>query len=158
MIIFLDIDGVLNPCGMNRRSDWPDAEEHIIHTRNGPFSLLLSKQLGQRLDALPATIFWTTTWEQEAYKIGEIIGLDRDYLPLGGGWKRAAVEHTLKNNPGSPFIWIDDDEADYWNESFVTERFKQPSLFIQPKLHLGLQQSDMDDIEEFIQLHKNTRT
>lgn len=159
MIIFLDIDGVLNPFGFNRRSEWSDATAHDVPTRMGTFNLLLSKELGQKLAGLPATILWTTTWQSEAPKVGEIVGINADFLSLGDEWKLGAIVKYIHHTP-SPFVWVDDDEVDEWNKHRLDRIFDDPyhpRLYVRPDPSVGITKQEFKDIEEFVHEHKDSR-
>lgn len=152
MIIFLDIDGVLNPFGFNRDSEWDDAEEHIIEG----FSLLLSRELGGRLASLPATIIWATTWQEDAWRIGEIVDINADHLELGPGWKQAAILSFLQDTP-SPFVWIDDDEVDDWSSRTLEGNFPNiPKLLISPDPSVGITKREFEEIKSFVLDNQNT--
>jgi hypothetical protein len=119
--LFLDIDGVMNPYpGMGKMSHWPDFQNYDLDlwvSRNGlttseDYSLRLSRLMGDALNELPVEIWWCTTWEDHAYKVGNIVGIDADYLRLGPGWKRAAVEYTIEHDP-RPFVWFEDEPGQY---------------------------------------------
>ena len=155
MIIFLDIDGVLNPFGFQRTSDFDDATLHTIDSRLGSYELLLSPTLGARLSGLDAEILWTTTWEQEAYKIGDIVGIEADYLSLGLDWKYGAVRRTIRERR-EPFIWIDDDAIDGTQQRNIEAEFPDiPGLFVRTEPNTGLTWNELATIEAFIEEHRS---
>lgn len=157
MIIFLDIDGVLNALGGKRSSDWPDAKKHEVLYDGQHIELWLSRELGDRLASLPATIVWVTTWQDEAWKVGDIVGINAAYLPLGKGWKLHAVGEYLGRAP-APFVWIDDYEVDDWSESTLRDVYPDlPMLLVSPASHSGITRSQLDDIERFVLDNQSTK-
>lgn len=117
-VLFLDIDGVLNAGGWlpsKPDTDWPDLELHRVECSGHKYPLYLSKEMGSMLAALDVEIRWLTTWADEGYKVGDIIGLPENlevaafptfrYSP----WKWHAVRDFVQIEPGRPFVWIDDE-------------------------------------------------
>lgn len=159
MLIFLDIDGVLNALGRRQVIDhvWPDNFDTHVTNSSGTFQLTLSKQLAKRLTDLPATILWTTTWESEAFLVGDRVGIHADWLELGPGWKLAAVADQLRKTP-VPYVWLDDTDADPWNESLIRGEFPElPALIIPPKATYGVTPGEMEEVERFVNKYKDAR-
>jgi hypothetical protein len=87
-LLFLDVDGPLLPFGEN-----PQREPRYA----APDSRLaqLSPQTGLRLAALPCTLVWATTWEDEANtEIAPRIGLPT--LPVVN-WPESSEEHDRQD-------------------------------------------------------------
>jgi hypothetical protein len=114
-LLFLDVDGPLLPFG-----EGPQREpEYAV-----PDSRLarLSPQTGLQLTALPCTLVWATTWEDEANtEISPRLGLPT--LPVVN-WPDPSDDHARqdqwfglcwKTRPlltwaaGRPFAWVDDE-------------------------------------------------
>ena len=110
--VFLDIDGVLNEFG--GKNVWGDVERHRLSPfGEGPFLLDLSKKQAQGVKALGGQIIWTTTWQDESWMVGEIVGIDAPFLDLERpGWKRQSVETFLRHNT-RPFVWFEDETGPY---------------------------------------------
>lgn len=114
-VIFLDIDGVLNSFGGFDR--WGDDEEHWIAPSIGggqKYLITCSPRMGEAINSLGCDIWWVTTWQTEAYLVGDIIGVKGEVLDLDAapGWKRTAVENFLGKTP-RPFLWFEDDDSSY---------------------------------------------
>lgn len=136
-LLFLDVDGPLNPFRLIDRRDTVPApseggfayQKHHLYPRGFPDGLpvLLSPGLGEALVALSAHVdlAWATTWEDEANSIvAPLVGLPQ--LPVvfwppsprewvlfprhRGSWK---TKHLLawvdEWHPGRRWAWVDDE-------------------------------------------------
>ena len=122
-ILFLDVDGPLNPWD-NKLTQRP--EGYVTHrtrpantvwadTRNKPLRVWLNPLHGPELLKLSYELVWATTWVGEANVwIGPHVGLPQ--LPVvefpNGGlkgqihWK---TRHLIEYADGRPFVWVDDE-------------------------------------------------
>lgn len=125
-ILYLDVDGVLNPDG--KRQDgraWDDLKKHRIvipysDVQGGKYNVWLSPSMGAALAALPVELRYLTSWGKWApVAIGPHIGLPSgmpvvgDYLRTFDDpkppWKADAVKAQVAVER-RPFIWIDDED------------------------------------------------
>lgn len=126
-ILFLDVDGVLNPFESIRNPP----EGYTLHrmTPTGfpsGLKVLLNHGHGAKLLELPVDIVWGTTWEEEANEwIGPHIGLpDLPVVEFGASPKRSdsrthwKTEKLIEYADGRPFIWLDD-ECTTWDRQFI---------------------------------------
>ncbi|GAA2258023.1 hypothetical protein GCM10010232_55270 [Streptomyces amakusaensis] len=118
-LLFLDVDGVLNPADPHPRADF-DA-----HTLLG-FRVLLSPRHGDWLHELAQVyeLCWATTWEEDANThIAPALGLPplpvvrfAGYRPQPGDPRVPLMElfsgakwaPLLRHADGRPFAWLDD--------------------------------------------------
>lgn len=115
-IIFLDVDGVLNPQN-DDNSDW--SFEPLVSSEG--FPLLLSREMAAALWSISTDIRWATSWahtEDSANPdIGAFFGWPKLPTPMigfprqfgnGSLWVKVAVVRDELANPGPPVVWIDD--------------------------------------------------
>ncbi|NBH07131.1 hypothetical protein GTY80_28325 [Amycolatopsis sp. SID8362] len=116
-LLFLDIDGTLLPFGAA-------GDSHLDRLDPGT---------GPRLAALPCTLVWATTWENEANtELAPRLGLSP--LPVVR-WPDPSAEHEHEDRwfglhwktrslvawaAGRPFIWVDDELTDADREWVAT--------------------------------------
>jgi hypothetical protein len=130
--------------------DFDDFVVHQVETLGVVWPLRLSKKMGARLAALDVEIRWLTTWSWDAVKVAQIIGLPTD-LPVVAEygvssplrWKWQAVQRFLSEEPGRPYIWIDDD-------ALVEVRTATNHLHIEPNPTKGITFDDFKQIDEFL--------
>lgn len=168
-IIFLDIDGVLNAFGAKARGDdildefkiWGDEKLYDIEK----FTLNMSKKRAEAILSLDADIVWCTTWQQNARFVGDILGIEADFLPLDQRyieftldepgrfimvkWKRAAVEKYLRNNP-RPFIWMEDDPSVSGTDNHTPFDHLHPGFIVNPHPAFGLTPEHIEDIRNWM--------
>ncbi|MEV2222641.1 HAD domain-containing protein [Nocardia vinacea] len=132
-LLFLDVDGPLNPFDAKRTQRPAGYETHRLlppswqarqremypYRRVKPLRLWLNPAHGPALIALAGRfdLVWATTWEHEANQyIGPVIGLprlpvvewqtDKKFGPDGTFFKTAEL---VAYAAGRPFAWVDDD-------------------------------------------------
>jgi hypothetical protein len=148
-LLFLDVDGVLNPFAVGPRFVPPGFAEHSIRG----YRVLLTPRHGDWLKPLGGRfeLVWATTWEEQAnVEIGPRIGLPR--LPVvlfgeaarRGFWKVPAVDSFARERP---LAWIDDDfdrEADEWARHRLA-----PTLLLRSDPGVGLARRHIKALESF---------
>lgn len=129
-IIFLDIDGVLNPFAEPRYLKPLGFSQHNILSleNNRKYKVWLNPLHGEWLKSLNAELMWATTWNHDAYRIGTRIGLPElrtatsETFTIEQGDPRFSGpcgEFRLKSKAiaelagNRPFIWIDDDHESH---------------------------------------------
>jgi hypothetical protein len=155
-LLFLDVDGPLLPFGEN-----PQREPRYA----APDSRLaqLSPQTGLRLAALPCTLVWATTWEDEANtEIAPRIGLPT--LPVVN-WPESSEEHdrqdqwfglcwktrTLVNwAAGRSFAWVDDEITDA-DRDWVSTHHHGQALLHHVQSFRGLTDEDYAALDKWLQ-------
>lgn len=156
-IIYLDVDGVLNPCkGKNPLKHWKDYRKYQTNPET-TLKIWLSKELGEQLKRLPAELVWATTWEHYANEwISPILGLPElrvlPFLPdrkdvIKNSGKRTVVSSDSKDNA---IVWIDDclgpDDFAWINDRSLS----YPTLGVKPKPSVGLTKTHLNQIEQFL--------
>lgn len=163
-LLFLDVDGVLNPYAMTGPAPgaYGDFEEHEARG----FVLRLSRAMGRRLAQLPAELCWATTWADT---------IDRDVSPycgLPGGlrvaawppadgpealvnWKLVQIRRLVESEV-RPFVWVDDDalswpgpdgaDAYAWSAGLAL-----PHLLLSPDPAKGLTEEEIGRIAGFLE-------
>ncbi|MBR7833113.1 hypothetical protein KDL01_07550 [Actinospica durhamensis] len=168
-ILFLDVDGPLNPFAAKptrrpagyvthrlRPAGWT---EHSFYGRPRALRVWLNPDHGAALAGLPVELVWATTWEHDANRlIGPQIGLPR--LPVvewpskeradadGLFWK---TRHLAEYAAGRPFAWVDDQisPADW---RWCAERYPAPSLLQPIDPRFGLREKDFAAIARWAAL------
>lgn len=133
----LDIDGVINACGVTDfKARWP--EEEWMITRLGPdgpdgqtYPFRVAPSVRDFIGEMFASgvdIRWHTTWQEGAEVAAEYLGLPtfpvlpapefRDYRYRsgsgpGGWWKLPSAARLFAEEPERPWIWTDDDIVFY---------------------------------------------
>lgn len=160
-VIFLDIDGVLNP-----QVQW-DREECLT----SPTLRLTAARLAlaQELDSL-GQVVWASSWSiDQTFHLGSAIGLPADTpsvnftqkredalktawqswkVPFVEGWLRR--QERMKERRYQAVVWIDDDlyeDADAWADASRT-----PTLLIRTDPASGLTASDVARVRSFLVL------
>jgi hypothetical protein len=153
---FLDVDGVLLPFG----GDPPPGSRHGAAV---PHPARLRPDTGPRLAALPCTLVWATTWQQDANtEIAPRLGLPDlpvvnwpDPAPahhseerwLGLCWKtRTLVDWAA----GQPFAWVDDEITDA-DRDWVTTHHPGPALLHRTEPSRGLTDHDFAVLDAWLQ-------
>jgi len=123
-VLFTDVDGVINilvrPQFVEKYQVWPTVMEG---TANG-YIIQWSPEMIEALNQLVADFdldhLWLTTWRADAApKIGAMVGFgsESDFLPWFRGFsdysslrgKVLALIEWAQENPGTPFVFIDDE-------------------------------------------------
>lgn len=141
-IVFLDIDGVLNPIRGLAHLPWRFEPQFRSSFESGGYSLDLSREMGKAILDLDCDVRWLTSWGHYACIIGEHMGWDK--LPVVATrdseqpyWKVLAVKKEL-SVPGPPLVWMDDD-ANLLTSSFGQDNDPHNRLkIICPKDGTGL--------------------
>jgi hypothetical protein len=121
-ILFLDVDGVLNPEPVTSGRRPEGYQTHRmrpsgwVNPRVKPLKVWLNPAHGAALLSLPCALVWATAWEHEANEwIAPHIGLPKlPVVTFGTGdrphpnmhWKTADL---VRYTAGCPFAWLDDE-------------------------------------------------
>lgn len=161
-ILFLDVDGVLNPFRANRpNKHWPDYRKHTVRVPDGrSYRMWFSPELGQRLTGLAAhldvKVVWATSWAP--WVESHVVPLA--HLPSGlavlpypdsarddrsDTGKLAEVAAYAGRRPA---IWVDDDIGP--NDRAWAEGRSAPTLVLRPLPTVGLRSVDLDAIAIFV--------
>lgn len=162
-LLFLDVDGVLNPDSRSSGHRPPGYETHRMrpsgfdHPRQKPLRVWLNPAHGEWLKSLPVELVWATTWEDEANEwIGPHLGLPN--LPV--------VHFTRKLQPrvnlvyfktadlvayaaGHPFAWLDD-EIMRADGDYVTRHHHGASLLVQVSPFVGLTEDHVQHLRVWL--------
>lgn len=167
-VIYLDVDGVLNPDTKKQRSkQWSDYKKYDAHIAfGGKYRIWLSVEMGQTLLAVAtkhdAEIVWSTTWNNEAnHHIAPVVGFpelrvvnyDENAYSFGNSGKLPFVsaDAGTKN-----VVWIDD-YLGYADKLWAHERHNgiateaYPTLAIKPISSIGLTKNHIEIIDEFFE-------
>jgi hypothetical protein len=177
-VLFLDVDGPLNPYAAKptrrppgyvthrmRPASWIASQPHgrprpTRYTR--PLRVWLNPAHGPALLALPAELVWATTWQHEANEwIAPAIGLpelpvvewppqsDHKQSPDGLFWKtRPLIDYAA----GRPFAWVDDQlTAADWR--WCAEHHPAPTLLLPIDPARGLTDGDVAALTRWTYLH-----
>lgn len=160
-MLYLDVDGVLNP---DRDSDaWPDFDNRSISVDYGDglivsFEMRLSRQMGLAVsEAAKGQITWHTIFNQNDTANRLISRLGWDFVPgalrcvesdnAPTWWK---LDVMKEHNPAPGFVWIDDDLFDA--PEAVTWARERGGLCISPQPDVGLTRDQVtlmaDHLEE----------
>jgi hypothetical protein len=154
-LLFLDVDGPLLPFGEDPQQREPRYAADSRLARLNP-------QIGLRLAALPCTLVWATTWEDEANtEIALRIGLPT--LPVVK-WPESSDEHdredqwfglcwktrTLVNwADGRPFAWVDDEITDA-DRNWVSAHHRGRALLHHVQSFRGLTNEDFAALDRWL--------
>ncbi|MCY9783737.1 hypothetical protein KIK06_07510 [Nocardiopsis sp. EMB25] len=152
-LLFVDVDGPLNPYARSRRSAYRDGYRKW---RANGFEVLLKHGHGAALTALPYELVWATTWGHEAnVHIAPRIGLPKlpvCEFPVTGNHApglHAKTPGIVEYAGGRPFAWVDDeitradrDWADMWHPGPVLLHRADPAR--------GLTAKDFEVLAEWV--------
>jgi hypothetical protein len=151
-LLFLDVDGPLNPYAAARPNPLPGYRARPVPGTLPvrPWRLWLNPAHGPALLRLGFDICWATAWMSEANRhIGRVLGLpELDFVDFGADlcrerpdgvhWKTAAVvEHAA----GRPFIWVDD-ELSVLDDLYVDAHSPAPTALHHVDPRVGLRPED----------------
>jgi hypothetical protein len=166
-IIYLDVDGVLNPDTYNgRHKYWSDYKRYDVEiVFGGKYRIWLSADMCQTLLSVAkkhdAEIAWSTTWNNDAnHCISPIVG----FPELRVVYYDTINDNDIQNCGKLPYVsadvgsknavWIDD-YLGYADMVWVNERHngivisQYPTLAIKPESSIGLTQDHIDQIDRF---------
>lgn len=168
-LLFLDVDGPLNPYAANPSRRPQGYDTHRMRPRGWsaaqsyrPLRVWLNPDHGPALLALPFDLVWATTWKQDANTwISPVLGLpelpvaDFDQataLPDPPGWRglirsercyhkktRALVDYAA----GRPFAWVDDEPTDR-DRDWIAQHHPAPALVHVVVARRGLLDADFE--------------
>jgi hypothetical protein len=163
-LLFLDVDGPLNPWAANKNRRPVGYETHrmrpsgwTVEETRKPLRVWLNPSHGSYLLGLPFELVWATTWGREANEwIGPHIGLPElpvvewdlsrrpasDRLEGGVYWK---TPQLVEYAAGRPFAWVDDEITED-DRVFVAEHHPGAALLQWISPRLGLIDSDVHDL------------
>lgn len=149
-LLFVDIDGPLNPYLANPRSARRD--EYVVSRLNG-IQVRLHPTHGPTLLDLPFNLVWASTWEHDANLwIAPALGLpqlpvcefpDTGTTPAGLYFKTPTIVEYAANHP---FAWIDDEITDTDRE-WVAQRHEGPALLRWVDPAIGLESTDFEALQ-----------
>lgn len=165
-VIFLDVDGVLNP-NLDENPDW---DFDALVSSEG-FPLLLAPAMAAALWAISTDIRWATTWAHTEDKanpdIGAFFGWPTLPTPmigyprrLGGGsmWAKVQVVKDELANPGPPVVWIDDNLGELMCLPQARSEAFDPHgrlILCEPDSADGLTRKDLDHIRVRLAIRGN---
>lgn len=120
--VYCDVDGVLN---LNPRVHSYTHKERIVRqlpliNRSVSLNLRFKKDILDELNELPLSIYWLSTWNNDALRIFKKLGLEleqhvvpykihlQELLFGKQAGKYATLRRETEKTPKSPFIWADD--------------------------------------------------
>lgn len=179
---YQDIDGCLNATFNARkwRQEYEEEDEYLfgecegvaeaLYGRDGlldpqgpaNFRMKWNSRLVDALNAMDVELVWTTTWRNDAFRVGLLMGLTNKNVrvlhPKSGWsefpsiyWKYEAIVAEQKNNP-SPFIWIDDEIVDLPAPA-IARIVALGGLMICPDAAFGMTPSQVEMMNEYIASH-----
>ena len=153
-LLFLDVDGPLNPYAANptKRPEGYETFRFFAGTwqwgKRG-LRVWLNPEHGKHLLALPFDLVWGTTWESQANEyIGPAIGLPElpvVHFPLTEGTKIPAL---VRYADGRPFAWVDD-EITAADLVYAEATTTAPHLLRTISPRLGLRENDFGLLREW---------
>jgi HAD domain in Swiss Army Knife RNA repair proteins len=154
-LLFLDVDGPLLPFG----SDCVPEPQRTVAV---PHLGRLRPETGPRLAALPCTLVWATTWQEDANtEIAPRIGLPR--LPLVI-WPEPTEAHEREDRwlglcwktrtlvswaAGRPFAWVDDEITDA-DRDWASAHHPGPALLHHVEASRGLTDKDFAALDAWL--------
>ncbi len=177
-LLILDFDGVVNILGGRRATERHAAAlGHIVRTEleceGAYYPVLYSRELVRRINASVvasgAGFVWLTTWNEcSLSSINPALGLhgsdwirwdsrsgrsptasdDERSLARAGAKYRAVIAH-IEEDP-RPFVWVDDEAADEFDERDFRELQPDAMLAIAPDPSVGISAVELASIEGFL--------
>lgn len=161
-LLFLDVDGPLNPWAANPNRRPEGYETHRMrpsgwkNPRQKPLRVWLNPSHGPALLGLPFDLVWGTTWCAEANEwIAPNIGLPP--LPFVD-WPEVHAKRDdgtyfktwdlVTYAAGRPFAWVDDEISDR-DRAYVERHHRGPALLHQVSPRLGLLAADFEALAEW---------
>lgn len=150
-VLFLDIDGVLAPFEHRQPEMVP------ISVGGWQGTVLVSPPVLDKIRVMHETglieVRWLTSWDEDApdlFAPATGLGAYTGYPEPSTGagyWKENVVRTHAAS--GRPFIWVDDEMADYPSCDQFAIEVAGHGLFVAPDPRTGLAMSDLDAIETF---------
>ena len=156
-LIILDVDGTVSPLG--DKSPWKDAE----NLPGSVYDILVSREMGRRLEALPGRRVWLSDWGWKANaSVAPCLGWEQPIpafsRPLRNRdawdvdqdhWWKLAAARDLVEEFRVPFVWADDHLKDNPEVKRWAQRSGLPHLLLRPDSRVGLTPSDLTRMEAF---------
>jgi len=154
-LLFLDVDGVLNPEPVSSGRRPAGFETHRMrpsgwaNPRVKPLRVWLNPEHGRQLLDLPVELVWGTTWEHEANEwISPHVGLPQlPFVKFDSGTPGPGVLATYA--AGRPFAWLDDELRVEHDGKWLTENGVKNFLLVLVAPFQGLRQSHLDRVREW---------
>ena len=153
-ILFLDVDGPLNPYAAkpSRRPEGYETHRFFAGTRDWGkrgLRVWLNPAHGPQLLALPFDLVWGTTWEDQANEyIGPVIGLPELPVVHFGFSESTKIPALVRYADGRPFAWVDDDIAAS-DHTYAGTHAGGPFLLHSVSPRLGLLDEDFRVLREW---------
>lgn len=155
-ILFLDVDGPLNPYAAGgssgRRPEGYSTYRFFAGTSDWGSKGLrvwLNHDHGKELLALPFDLVWGTTWMDLANQhIGPAIGLPELPVVHFGFSAASKILDLVSYAAGRPFAWVDDD-IDAADHAYAAEHAAAPFLLHSVSPRLGLLADDFRVLREW---------
>ena len=157
-LLFLDVDGPLNPWGAQPYGIPEGYTQILVALQPGrALPVWLSPAHGPALLALGYDLCWATTWMDAANRwIAPVVGLpELPYVDFGAGlfavrpdgvhWKTEAI---VRYAGGRPFAWVDDEQSPA-DRRYVTALHPGAALLHRVSPRLGLREEDFGALAEF---------
>lgn len=133
------------------------------------YGLNWSGELVRKLDELRTEYGfiwnWLTTWSHHTKILDRVLGIEDTstvlwevYLPAATPYEKlqeyrnqTKLDNVLawvNENPGQPFVWVDDVATELWDDSFVPET--TPRLVLVTDEKYGMNQKDFDQFAAFL--------
>ncbi len=138
-ILFLDVDGPLNPYAAKPTQRPEGYETHRFFEGTHDWGkrglrVWLNPEHGKQLLALPFDLVWGTTWQDMANEhVGPVLGLPELPVVHFGLSETKKIPALVRYAAGRPFAWVDD-EIDDWDHEYATKVHTAPFLLRAPFL------------------------
>lgn len=161
-LLFLDVDGVLNPDAVSSGKRPEGYETHRMrpsgwtNPRQKPLRVWLNPSHGPKLLDLPVHLVWATAWEHEANEwIGPHLGLPKLPVVEFGDCNRPdarihwKTKYLVEYAKGQPFVWLDDEIHPTYDNAWIRARMINPYLLIRVPPLKGLLDEHLGRVREF---------
>ena len=161
-LLFLDVDGVLNPDPVSSGRRPEGYETHRMrpsgwtNPRVKPLRVWLNPEHGEKLLSLPVELVWATTWEHEANEwIAPHVGLPKlPFVRFDSGTAGPGVHWKTRDlatyAAGRPFTWLDDELHVERDGNWLTANgVTQPFMLMLIAPFQGLTDGHLDRVREW---------